>query len=881
MRAGIVAAAGALAAALLLGAGAAHAQIFSPGDLSKAHASLEGMRNCTKCHVEGGGGHSDERCLECHDEINRRLEAGSGYHSTVKTKMCAECHLEHRGRNKSIIDWEPSRDDFNHRNTGWPLEGPHKKQKCKDCHEPRRIDDEYVLNLIKEVGRESYLGASTRCAACHHDEHRNQLGRNCDKCHKVANDDVFKDASAFDHNKPKEGSFPLIGKHKDVKCKDCHETLTDLKPQPAFPKPRANTFLKVKNIEHASCVACHEDYHRGAMGKNCARCHTPRDWHSINEKAMDTKFHDKTDFPLRGEHTAVACKTCHGPFPGEAAKYKGLKHGRCADCHIDAHHGQIALDEGAVRCEKCHAVTGFIPVLLDVKAHETTHFPLEGSHRTVQCKSCHKSDQRLMAKVPAPVKADQARRGRQLLVSQARIRMPDVVTLDAQGKPQSADCDICHDDPHLGQFQKETEPPDPRAGKKNCAECHTTSAFTQTQFNHDNSRFPRTGKHKDAPCASCHVAPPAKDDAPVVVPYRTLPYACSSCHNDAHVGQFAARPNQPQRDCSACHGTEAFKPAAFNHDKQTNFPLIGKHNEAKCEQCHPMADAKGTKIARYRPVPSACISCHEDQHKGAYEKYAPSEGAVVAASTTPGAPATGQTRCDVCHSPTGWAPAKFNHEQTGYTLTGKHLRVRCGTCHGSDPAKPIPMTCAGCHVDVHQQQFGQMCNSCHSTDTFVAPGFAVDAHRLTNFPLTGRHGLMPCDECHTEKRDRTFSRTPVDCGACHRGDALAASVVTSDHLRPPFSTGSCRDCHVASTFYPATFPQHDACFPITRGAHAGVQCVQCHTNLAGTQANGSCSGVPVRCAECHQKDVEDARHQAVPGYDFQSEKCAVCHHTPR
>ena len=881
----------AAAAALLLSAHAARAQIFSPGDLSKAHASIEGMRNCTKCHVEGGGGHSDERCLECHDEINRRLEGGTGYHSTVKTKMCAECHLEHRGRNKSIVDWEPSRDEFNHKYSGWPLEGPHKKPKCQDCHEPRRIDDEYVLSLVKEVGRESYLGVSTRCAACHHDEHRNQLGRSCQQCHKVANDDTFKDASAFDHNKPKDGGFPLVGKHKDVKCKDCHETLADTKAQPAFPKPRASSFLKVKNIEHASCVACHEDYHRGAMGKNCARCHNPKDWSSINPKAMDAQFHDKFNFQLRGEHTAVACKTCHGPFPGEAAKYKGLKHDRCADCHIDAHLGQIALDEGAVRCEKCHQVTGFIPVLLDAKLHESTHFPLEGSHRTVACKLCHKSDQRLLAKVPTEVKTTQARRGRQLLISEARIRMPDVVTLQ-DGKPKSADCDICHDDPHLGQFQKETEPPDPRAGKKACADCHTTAAFKQLKFNHDNSRFPRTGKHKDATCRSCHVPPPAKGDDPVVVPLRTLPFACSSCHNDAHVGQFTTSANKPPQECSACHSTDAFKPSVFDHDKQTSFALIGKHGEAKCEQCHPGADAKGTKIARYRPMPAACISCHEDQHNGAYEKYAPIEpgvgGVVLASNATPTptptptatAPA-GKTRCDVCHSPTGWVPAKFAHEQTGYTLTGKHLTVRCGTCHGSDPEKPIPMTCAGCHVDVHQQQFGQMCSSCHSTDTFVAPGFAVDAHRLTNFPLTGRHGIMPCDECHLEKRERSFARAPVECGACHQGDIAAASTVTSDHRQPPFSVGSCRDCHVGSTFFPALFPQHDQCFPITTGAHANVQCVQCHNNVAGTRFTGACTGVPVRCAECHQKDVEDNRHQAVSGYDFQSERCAVCHHTPR
>ena len=848
--------------------------LMSPGPLAKAHASLEGMRGCTKCHIEGGG-HSDEHCLECHDEINKRLEAGTGFHSTVKTQKCAECHLEHRGRDKSLIEWKPSRDEFNHRHTGWPLEGPHKKPKCQDCHEPRRIDDAYVRNLVKEVGRDTYLGVSTRCAACHFDEHRGQLGRGCDKCHTA---DEFKDADGFDHNKPKEGGFPLVGKHKDVKCKDCHETLTDARAAPPFPKPRATTYLKVKNIEHASCVACHEDPHRGALGKNCARCHSPKDWNSINPKGLDASFHDKYDFPLRGEHTSVSCKQCHGPWAGEAARYKGLKHDRCADCHYDAHFGQMPLDEGAVRCEKCHAVTGFIPVLLDAKLHEATHFPLEGSHRTVACKECHKGDARLLQKTSAKDKAEATRKGRELLLSQARIRMPDVVTMQ-DGKPVPADCDICHDDPHLGQFQKPVEPPDARAGKKSCYDCHTTASFKDTAFKHDNSRFPLTGKHTDAPCASCHVPPQAKGDEVVAVAYRLLPYACSSCHADAHVGQFTTAQNRPH-DCSDCHATKAFKPGIFDHNKQTAFPLIGKHEEAKCDRCHPSIDVKGTKIARYRPLPAACTTCHDDQHKGAYDKYAPPKPATTAAAIAP-ATAGPETHCDGCHQATGWAPARFQHELTGFELTGKHRTARCGSCHGSDPTKVVPMTCAGCHVDVHAQEFGLSCASCHSTDGFTAPGFSVDAHRRTNFPLSGRHAGLPCDECHIEKRDRTFSRARVDCGACHQSDARAASLTTSDHQRPPFSSGSCRACHVAATFLPAQFPQHDTCFPITTGAHAGVRCGECHTNLQGTRLTGACSGVPVRCAECHDQATEDGHHQAVPGYEFKSEKCATCHHTPR
>ncbi len=868
----------AAAALALLGAGGARAQVFSPGELSKAHASLEGMRGCSKCHIEGSS-HSDERCLECHDEINKRLEGGAGYHSSVKQQKCAECHLEHRGRNKSIIEWKPSRDEFNHRLTGWPLTGPHKEQKCKDCHELRRIEDAYVKNLVKEVGRETYLGVSTRCAACHFDEHRQQLGRSCDKCHTA---EKFKDAPGFDHNKPKEGGFPLIGKHKDVKCANCHETLTDAKPPPDFPKPRAKTYLKVKNIEHASCVACHEDVHRGAFGSNCARCHTPKDWTSILEKGINAAFHDKYGFPLRGEHQSVACKSCHGPFGGEPVKYKGVKYGRCTDCHFDAHFGQMPIDEGSPRCEKCHTVNGFIPVLMDVKLHETTHFPLEGSHRTVACKQCHKPDQRLLQKVNPKDKSEAARRGRELKLSQARIRMPDVVTV-VEGKAQQADCDLCHDDPHLGQFQKPAEPPDTRAGKKACVDCHTTKAFADTTFKHDNSRFPLTGKHTEATCASCHIPPAPKGDEVVATPYRLLPYACSSCHADAHVGQFVAAATKP-RDCGECHSTTAFKPGTFEHNKSTAFPLEGKHEKAACDRCHPTLDVKGTKIARYRPLPAACTTCHDDQHKGAYDRFVPPKPAAAPAApaVTPASPGP-EVHCGECHKATGWSPAKFQHQLTGFELTGRHGTIRCGMCHGADPTKAVPMTCAGCHIDVHGQQFGLSCAACHSTDGFTAPGFNVDAHRMSNFPLTGRHAALPCDECHLEKRERAFTRAAVDCGICHQRDVAVANRVTTNHSRAPFSNGSCRDCHVAATFLPAQFPSHDQCFPITSGSHLAVGCRACHGDLGGTRFTGDCVGVPVICNTCHAHDeaTEAERHQGVPGYEHKSEKCAACHHTPR
>jgi len=59
-----------LVAALVLTAAGARADIFSPGPLAQGHADLEGLKNCTKCHVAGSK-LSNDTCLACHTAIKQ------------------------------------------------------------------------------------------------------------------------------------------------------------------------------------------------------------------------------------------------------------------------------------------------------------------------------------------------------------------------------------------------------------------------------------------------------------------------------------------------------------------------------------------------------------------------------------------------------------------------------------------------------------------------------------------------------------------------------------------------------------------------------------------------------------------------------------------
>jgi hypothetical protein len=233
-------------------------------------------------------------------------------------------------------------------------------------------------------------------------------------------------------------------------------------------------------------------------------------------------------------------------------------------------------------------------------------------------------------------------------------------------------------------------------------------------------------------------------------------------------------------------------------------------------------------------------------------------------------------RCDVCHTPSGWKPARFSHDRTGFPLRGRHTAVDCAGCHKGEWQDPVPQTCSACHADPHLQEFGQSCSSCHTEETWQ-PLFLVDAHRRTQFPLSGRHASLPCEECHVEKRDRTFTRAALACTQCHTADAARASATTLNHraLEP-----TCQSCHTPVAFAPARLPAHEVCFPLAGTVHAPIRCGECHVQqaLIGARVTGSCRSL-VRCAECHThaKKITDAQHKGVPGYAHQSNKCADCH----
>ncbi len=656
--------------------GVARAQI-APGPLSRAHADLDSVTKCTSCHDPGT---RRLKCLDCHTEIRRRIEAKTGFHSrayksSVDETDCARCHAEHRGSKTPLIPLD--RQKFDHSaQTGFVLEGKHREQKCENCHTIAKIAPSARSEIKVKNLNQSFLGLRRECTGCHQEPHQNQLGTDCLKCHAMAG---WKPASKFNHAGAR---FQLTGQHQQIQCAKCHSrneagraSETQGQPAPADDNTSAPKKLVLfKGLSFNGCPSCHTDPHHGAfqdvkLSGKCEECHNTGGWK--NNRPGKEVNHSLAKFRLVGKHTELACSKCHK----QSDFKRPIAHELCRDCHEDPHKGQFASRAEGSDCSACHNTTSYKPPLFDRTAHMRV-FPLEGKHSTLECVKCHQ---------PA---------GR-----------------DARYKTGKLLCPACHTeraDPHGGEFAAE-----PHSNK--CDQCHTQAGFTPTTFTverHAQTQFPLTGKHTEVECHKCHkpLAPEGANAAAQVaslkasIPagkttepdsrrqYRFPSRNCDVCHTDPH----GISP-EANLACATCHVTQEWKsPLPFDHSR-TRFNLAGSHQDPDkpiaCTKCHKPSGQASVGAAATAPVFSRvstdCSRCHveKDPHGGQFSS------------------AERQTDCSSCHAPAAWKPSTFNHSQARFVMDNRHRNVDCQKCHKDEDVKgktvriyrDTPVECVRCH----------------------------------------------------------------------------------------------------------------------------------------------------------------------------------------
>lgn len=540
-------------AALMLSCSAQATAQISPGDLAAAHAPLEGMGNCTKCHSLGKEV-TNAKCLDCHSELRTRVNGGKGYHAKLTARPCAECHSEHHGRNFTLVRFD--RKQFNHAETGFVLEGKHRPLECAKCHTQAHITANDVRANSTLLAAKTFLGLPTGCAGCHADRHKGQLAQQCQGCHTA---DGWKPASRFAHDRAK---YRLTGRHLDVDCNKCHR-----------PMPSDIKTIRYVGLEFDRCSSCHADPHRGRFQKPCESCHSTNGWQTGAAKNFD---HATTRFPLKGRHASVRCEQCHLPVRGPdgrmAQSFVIRKFQKCTDCHADAHRGEFAQRKEKGECESCHNEDGWQKNRF---VHATARYQLKGMHEKVECGKCH-----------GEVKVD-ARGAR--VPPDCRVKRFDA-------------CMDCHEDAHGAQFRK-------RKDGGACESCHTVGGFLPASFgpgDHAATRFPLVGGHEAVACVKCHPADFVRAKSTRQFVWKTG-LQCEACHRDPHGGQFAQK---RYSGCESCHNPKGWSVLAFNHD-ETKFPLTGKHQKVPCVDCHkPLARAGSDRIRQYAATPMRCIDCH-------------------------------------------------------------------------------------------------------------------------------------------------------------------------------------------------------------------------------------------------------------------------------
>lgn len=244
---------------------------------------------------------------------------------------------------------------------------------------------------------------------------------------------------------------------------------------------------------------------------------------------------------------------------------------------------------------------------------------------------------------------------------------------------------------------------------------------------------------------------------------------------------------------------------------------------------------------------AACATCHRDDFGEARQPL--HTGAI-------------SSECSQCHTEETWAPARGSDHP--FERRGRHAETGCNSCHGLElPVyEGTPDVCIGCHSEDRARAkepshstFSMDCGECHGDSAWQPANIDHE------WPLEGAHRVTSCGSCHLGEPP-VYEGTPTECMGCHSADRLRAQEPSHDEF-----SMACEDCHSATAWRPAAFPDHE--WPL-EGAHARAVCPSCHG------VPPVYTDTPSECVDCHDSDRLLATN---PPHDGFPNDCSQCHGT--
>src|SRR6267378_308216 len=200
----------------------------------------------------------------------------------------------------------------------------------------------------------------------------------------------------------------------------------------------------------------------------------------------------------------------------------------------------------------------------------------------------------------------------------------------------------------------------------------------------------------------------------------------------------------------------------------------------------------------------------------------------------------------------------FRETETWEAVTSKFIQILCCLLLFSWPAASAPAP----QRETTRSPHGALaipCENCH-TATGWRPIRAVPEfdHNKTSYPLRGMHEKVQCTQCHVKP---VFTDVGKNCQDCH-----------ADIHQRKMGT-DCARCHSVLGWNNAVqqVKDHQNRFPLL-GAHAAVQCEECHKGAAV----GQFQGLSTACASCHLKDYQKTTNPNHASAKFAT-TCESCH----